>query len=699
MKRLGQDEIDGAIKEIDGRYCDAAQAYYTRRFPREYANAAFYRGYQDNAAPFTNIFNDLQSEEDEDVRERHNLVRGIVRAAVATLLRSPPAPSMPSAHGDQRSLARAKATEELCRAWTRNGVLSMEELERAAIWSHQCGMGFIKTIFDFDAGDPVDYEGFDEQSDEGDMGWVEREEAMQTDQFGVPIPPRVHSGEITTSFVMSTDGLPDPAARRWREVRYFFERQLRPIWQLREEYPVDYNGDEPVFDQLGGFDRANAQIRGVQMDDEAEQATHLDENSLAEIVQYWEKPSKSHPNGRFMVFSGRCVLVYGPNPLKPARIPYTPIYGPNVVPGSLYPDGQVEDLKAPQRFYNFLMSKVSEQADLMVNGRIFVPNGSGIDPAAFENRSGGILQYNFGYKPEIQPAPELPVTMINMAELIAEKAKDLGGYNDIAQGQVPNGDISGRTIAFATERANLAREPDMMRFSSSIIDIYQQMIWCARQFYDEGRLIRVMGENQRWTLSVFKADDFEFRYQLVPEVYSRAPTSETLLLSETMEAMGAGLFGDTPEAKHARRMLGDHRVSRSTTDPWQGDREKQKRELVRIIEDPFADIYVDEVDEHAVHVEELREFMITPEFENLPEETQMKLRMHLYEHEAADAMQLQDFAMKQQMLGSGGGAQKALAPGVPSPLDGGQSELPPLQKPTIDQFNQSPQQVQQLEQT
>lgn len=693
MKKLSRDQIDEAVHEIDGRYIDSTRAYYQRRWPSEYSNAAAYRGMHQGPTGFGQFFDDIDVNEEDPV-EKHNIIRGIVRAAVATMLRSPPAPSMPSAHGDQRSLARSKATEGLCQAWTRNGVLDMEELERALSWAQQAGLGFIKPMFNPEAGDPV----YSTEVPDEAFGW-EEEEDRPTDIFGAEVPEMIAEGEIETTFVMSCDLLPDPAARRWRDVRYVFEVQSEPVYKLRERFPTDYFGEEPVFDPQGGFYRARQEMRTIQIDDEQSDHSELDDLSMAEIVQYWEKPSKTFPNGRFMVFSGSTVLWYGPNPLKPARLPYVPIYGPNIVPGSMYPDGQVEDLRAPQDTYDFVMSKMKEHADLMVNGRVLLPNGSGIDPDSIENRAGSVIQYNLPYKPENWAGQELPMSMIQYAQILSDRAKELGGYNDIAQGQIPNAEVSGRTIAFATERANLSREPDMVRFSRSIIDIYQHMIHLARQFYSDGRLIRSLGENQRWTLSVFRADDYEFRYQLVAEVYSKAPTSETLLLAETMEAKAAGLFDDDPASERARKMLGDHRVTRSTTDPWANHREKQRREIRLMTDDPMHYAEVDEIDEHDVHIEELVEFMVTPEFEALDPETQAKFRQHLYDHDLSRMMQFQDYSAQQQMLSSGPMQQEAAAPGMESPLDGGAENENYMQVPTVDDFITDPNAVQSMEQT
>jgi hypothetical protein len=281
-----------------------------------------------------------------------------------------------------------------------------------------------------------------------------------------------------------------------------------------------------------------------------------------------------------------------------------------------------------------------------------------------------------------------------------ERAKFMTGYSDLAAGQV-GGDASGRTVAFATENESRQRRPIMALHTVSMTEVMQHCLYLARQFYDEGRVVKLIGEDGRLEATEFYSEDFDAANDLVVDVFSGAPASHAARFSQTLEMMGAGLFGDTPEAERARRAIGADYATKNFYDPFQRDRERARREQLVLLQNPMAQLSVKSYDIHKTHLEEHNEFRKTIEYEELPPWLQQKFDQHCDLHSILDngvAVQSMGMQVPSGDIDSGGGLPGASQPGPqpqapeqPAPQDGGHAAYPGP-PPTVHEFaNMSPQ--------
>lgn len=150
-----------------------------------------------------------------------------------------------------------------------------------------------------------------------------------------------------------------------------------------------------------------------------------------------------------------------PEPLLPSRIPFVPFFGDNLVPGSLYPDGLIEDLRDPQRSVNFGVSKTEAILDLMVNPKWLVPIGSMVDMDAFDNKVGGIIEYQMGKRPEPANFNDVPPSLANFVQENIERHNKISGYSDVARGDNSTSKAeSGRMVALLSQGERTTREPE-----------------------------------------------------------------------------------------------------------------------------------------------------------------------------------------------------------------------------------------------
>ena len=696
---LSPDNAARMLGEVRELFEDAAGAFRNKRLDRVAECAALYRGWALSLRGGGNYTSptDPQGEAVEHIP----IARFLVRAAVAHTLKQNVGIECPAAKGDAAARSRAKNTERFAQSLLRTK-LKQDELRRAVSWSKQGGAAWLKVFWDANAGKiaATSEDGFTDKEFEG------LDDPMSDEK----VRPVIFTGDIGCRFVPTTDGFPDPSARSKAEVGHFFEVKMFPIWKAEDMFPTDAFG-EPTTGRFDvGLTEEQATL-GALGDDESFFARRDNRNMLCSIVEFWELPTRRYPRGRFIAYSGPTILAIGPNPYFPARIPYILIPGDNLVPASLYPDGLLEDVRGLQYSANRSQSKMREWLDKTLNAYLFVPKQSGIDSDIWGDKPGQIIPYNKGYKPEPYVPPNIPSSMFDFLDQNVERAKALTGYTDIGRGELSS-DISGRAVAFATENEQGMREPDMASFREAMVEVAQHMVYLARQFFDNGRMVQILGETGQVEMQEFLSDEYDWDTDLVPEIYSGRPQSHAARISEVLEFSDAGLFAEGPEAERARRMLGNDYSAMSTYDPFDEDRARARRENLAVLKDPMGTpISVMTFDTHKIHLEEHYRWMRTPEFEALPDWQRELALTHcdLHEYLAYAAGLVSDELVngqgeQQQQNGaspSPPGANQGQppppgnsppgpppsSPGNESPPSGGQERLP-APAPTIDEFAQ-----------
>lgn len=674
LKKDKADEILGEVKDL---FEDAVSHFRVKRLGKVIENAAMYRGWHEIArsGSYEMGVTDPQGEANEGI----NIARMLTKAAVAQTLKQIPTIDIPAAKDDQRARSKADMTERLARSILRR--CDQDELHRTVSWAKQTGAGWMKMSWDLMSGRPLP------QTVDGFEG------EMEDDGFGNEAAAQLYEGDVRWEFVPTTDGYPDPSAKSQKEIHHFFHRKVFPIRKLEDLFPTDYFGEETKGKwDVGDQERPAASDEFGQLNTNASHSS--DGNVFAELVEFWELPTRAYPRGRFVSFSGAMIVAMGPNPYTPTRLPFVLFNGDNIVPGALYADGLLEDVKTLQYSTNRAANKLREHLDRMLNVHMLVPKNSGIDKNIWGDKAGQIIEYTKGYKPEPLDVRDIPQGMFTFLDLQVARAQSITGYTDVGRGD-SQANLSGRAVAFYTENETALREPDMISHKRAVLTCVQHAVYLYRQYADDGRLIHMIGDNGKLELSEFREDDYDWDNDFVPEIYTGRPNSRAARMSEIMELASAGAFEDGPSPERLRKMLGDEYTSASSFDPFARDRQRAKRENLSHLKDPMSVLSVQTYDTHQVHMEEHREYMRTAEFEALPDWQRKTMFVHDELHElmaqgATAALATQEMG-PQAALPPGPSPE---APGVESPPDGG-APVNPAPPPTIDEFNAADSSTQQ----
>ena len=286
------------LKEIESLKQDAYDAYLLRK-DEMLENYAMYLGYQ-----HVIMGGQFLDEGNGEALEQRNVIRPIIRAASSTLLRQKVNPEVPSVHGDQKARAMADSTELLCKSFMNTGVFDYDEIRNCIDWSRITGLGFVKVCWNMDGGRPLESP-------------LINEEDPDTNEFGESLVEQFNEGEVSIEFVPTTDLLIDPTIRSKKELRrsgaYVIHRKLYPVRVLEDRFPTDMF-EEPTKGRFSVNAQSTIeQAAGLEETFGKQLSSAADGNTLAELCEFWENPSRKYPTGRLCIFSGNVIIYIGPN--------------------------------------------------------------------------------------------------------------------------------------------------------------------------------------------------------------------------------------------------------------------------------------------------------------------------------------------------------------------------------------------------
>ena len=646
------------FREEGLQHIDDSMSAFITLLARVTTTSSFYRGQQHGTLGIRGYQPKTRRFYEKD--EVRNYTRAFVRSTVANLLRNLPNPQVVASHADADAMEAANLSTLLATSFLRNGVITFDTLYRAALAANIHGGAWLKVSWDDREGRVVGYE----------------DSNGETDMFGHPIDKPIREGEICVEAVNMTQALPDPAARRARDMRYIVHLKRIPLATARQMYPEDVTGREIVWEP--NTDMNNGARDALDYTDPWESQVYTGstgmENQEVEIPMLHERSNDTFPNGRMMAFHGKQLLHIDAQP----RFPFRLVNGFNIVEDQLYADGVVTDLVSPQRAVNRVASSQNTMLKKSVRPWLLEPRGAKLKMAELGG-IGSIVTYNYGYKPSYIEHPPIDQSTFSFQDATVGQMKDVSMQSDVSRGDIPPGISSGRALAYIAEFERAAHSPEIHMWKETIADVLRMCLHEAHANYQEGRLIQMLGHDMLPSVRAFANEDFDFNHHLQIEPFSGAPDSRALRMSEQMEAFQVGAFEDTPAAEKFRRMSGWDHSGVGTVDDQAAGRNHARQENVAYLTDPLGLPRAEFYEEHDAHLDEHIRFVNSGKFRQLPEWAREYMLAHIESHEVFRGMQLPVMAEEESMLtgqyeSPQGEPPPEKPPGIESPADGGHDQ-------------------------
>ncbi|MCK4787650.1 MAG: hypothetical protein KAV87_28100 [Desulfobacteraceae bacterium] len=428
-----------------------------------------------------------------------------------------------------------------------------------------------------------------------------------------------------------------------------------------------------------------------------------DELALFREIEF--APTKKWPNGRYAVFVGDELLKeYDrlPIPVEDGKWMYTlEDFRHNLMPGRFWGESGINDLVSPQNIINRIDQALIQNRKGI--GRPIVMTPGGIKLKKKTRAGSSFLQVQFdpteakGFTPTVSHGTPLPRQVLEERAIQKSVSQDSAGNpKNVLQGQSPGSGASGLMVDILRETAEQGHAPDVNRYYRALSRSNRKRLIIAQELYAEKRIIKV-GEESDVNVQQFKGADLRKNTDVRIELTSGLSTTNAGKINTVKELVAQGFFNEQVVDLETRNELMEKigitgfktkvskdmaRASKENSQMINGvldfyveeqlvDPESEGPLMVpqldegtgETIQVPMIDPETGEppwvatvpdpifaLDDHQIHAETHRQFMITQEFDDQPDDAKKIFMKHYEAHvrEMVKAIEAQQQAAMQQ---------------------------------------------------
>lgn len=436
------------------------------------------------------------------VRHTTNLIRPLIRTETARLTSQKPSASVVPASSEDADLMAAQAGEQV---W--ESIYGRKKLHtvfrRMAFWQLVCGTAFIKTYWDDNMQDK-------DSDAQGDIA------------FGHVTPFHLY--------------VPDLREEEIENQEFVTNVYTRPVESLMKTF-----GDRFTHALQPTTFSSNDIISDAYMDIQG-QGDRKPDSCL--VIETWVKPGahRQFPNGGLLTTVDDQLIQFSPDglPYQHGEYPFTKF--DHIPSGKFYADSSIVDTIPLQREYNRTMSQIVEAKNRMAKPKMAIQKGS-LDPKKVNTEAGQFVEYKMGFQPpQPIPMPELPAYVFNHAQMMRADMEDITGQHQVSKGSAPAGVTAATAINYLQERDDAYLTHTYQSVEEGWQKIAHQVLSLAVQYWEEERLIRVVGSDGSFDAIMLKNSDLKSGTDIRMEAGSSLPTSKSAKQAFLLDMMGRGFI-------------------------------------------------------------------------------------------------------------------------------------------------------------
>ncbi len=314
----------------------------------------------------------------------------------------------------------------------------------------------------------------------------------------------------------------------------------------------------------------------------------------------------------------------------------------------------VSDAVPIQALYNASWSSIIEHLRQAGNARLWVPIGSVEDIEELTDTPGEAVEYNpiGNLRPVYESPPAMPDWWIRQPAMLGEALDDVLNVHDVSRGQAPSGVESGVALSILAENDDtpvgaFAKELGECwgRVATMVLQVLEQKVVETRR----ATIKQPSGvpEVVEWT-----GGDLAGQTTVVVPIDAVLPRSRAAQAAYAMQLYDRGIIKNPQElAKIADLPDQDDLLEGIDPDTARARRENYAMAVGQVRT-------VDQIDDHANHINIVRGFMKSERYEHLDPQVQQIFVAHLAAHEMYAAQQ----AAMQTMAAQMGGPAAAMIP-------------------------------------
>lgn len=451
---------------------------------------------------------------------------------------------------------------------------------------------------------------------------------------------KVCTGDIRLTTLSLHELCCEPGTHDIEHAQWWIRGQALPAREVQALFGME---KEPQADasSVDGIYRLGDSVRDLQ------------DSNLTMVLTMYERP--------FGNSEGRVVTVVNDSVVRESPWPFKFTDRLNVATACVQPmhatwlgHTPVSDAVPIQALYNASWSSIIEHLRQAGNARLWVPLGSVDDIEELTDTPGEAVEYNpiGNLRPVYESPPSMPDWWIRQPSMLGEALDDVLNVHDVSRGQAPSGVESGVALSILAENddtpvGSFAKELGECwgRVATMVLQLLEERV-------QETRTARITMPSGVPEIVEWNGGD------LAGQVYAEVPIDAVLPRSRAAQAAYAMQLYDRGIIKSPQELakiadLPDQDDLLEGIDP---DTARARRENYQMAVGVART--VDQIDDHANHLNTHRDFMKSDRFEHLNDASRQMFVEHLAAHEMYAAQQ----AARQTMAAQAGGAAAALIP-------------------------------------
>ena len=529
-------------------------------------------------------------------REVFNHIAPAIDTRCAKLAQVRPVMSVRAATGEEGDMRTAKISSNVLRSVLEECSFD-ETMARAAVWSETCGTSFYKVLWDASA--------------------------------------RGGEGGVCIAAVPPFEIYPeDLSCERVEDQPSIIHARAMPVAEISERYGIKAAPEKAEFplapyaaasNFAGGLGRGALPVR----------------EDCALVIEYYEKPTRAYPKGRFLAVAGGRLAYEGELPYcngeagergypfaKQCALEFS---------GAFFGGSIIDRMVPVQRAFNAVKNRKHEFLNRLTAGVLAVEDGCVDTEELIEEGlpPGKVLVYRQGAPAPKMLAPDsLPSEFQQEEERLLDEFILVSGVSELSsttQNRTHVTSATGLQLLIELDDTRLAVTTDSIR--RAVKKVGRQVLRLMRQFAGKRRLMRMTGEGKKVEMYYFSSADISSD-DVVFETENEGAVSPSRRRSLIYEMYDKGLFagedGSVPEETRERVL---DALGFGGLDSARGlkplHRNKAAEENLRLAEG--EEVRADFYDDDDAHISEHTRFLLSDEFA-AGEETKARIEAHLKEH-------------------------------------------------------------------
>ncbi len=555
-----------------------------------------------------------------DYQERavYNNIAPIMETRVAKLSGVVPQIGATTESTDLNDIANAKISTAVLNTVSKQLNFS-EKIANAVSVSELLGTAFYKTVW---------------QKDQGDFLCLDN---------GIP----VKSGEVDTVVLTPYEIYPESLyTEQISEQRSIIHAHPYHVDEIKEKWDVTLQGFSV---NLFSMTNVTNVTGGLGWTGSLESVGQEIKNGYDIVLEYYEKPTKKHPDGRLLIvaYYNEMLLYEGPLPYLNAKYHtrgYPFVKQVSVArPGCFFGTSIIERLIPIQRDYNAIQNRINEYLNRAALGIPVIEDGSvDVDSLEYYGMPPGmpIVYLRGSEPPRFMDTPALPYSFLSKQDRLEEAFVSISGISELSRySSAPSNVTSGTALSILSQQDDNRLAVSAENIRNAVLEVAKQWLRLYRQFALFERMLNLGGDDTdnalvRWSKTNLLPEQLELTTQ------NEIENSLTVKRDLIRELYAMGLFTD-PKTGRITPCAKSKILSMLKMGDWENKMEtetlhvtKAARENLKMREKIFCPVKAR--DHHEIHIEEHTKYMMTSEFEELEANDPSLATLweaHLDEHE------------------------------------------------------------------